>query len=595
MATVADLVRLQRQALISGRVAEPSVRRVLPESAKQAAAKAIAAQAIYAGGLSQRVNDVSVSARAMQAPSLGALERERLKPCPTGYQRDARGECVIVIETGTVANSIPAEYRFGPTLSQFRPVLDFNGAVPGRSTAESLQTLKRNLGRLSKGLNGLGAASRRTSTRLGGLGATVSLPGLTSGSTSTSTTLTSQQIIDGLNAQITSLSAQVTKLQSDYAALDSACQKTADNLASRTAALNTCNATLATTKTALDAANAKIATLTAQVDSLTAALASKTTDYDAQVRLVADRDATIASVNATLADVRNQLSAALAAAADLTAKLADAAAQSDAQKATITSVQTDLANTTAAVDQLKAALAAASLDNQRLAQQVTSLTADKNKLTLDLSTATTKASMALAENGQLRSAMDAATKSLASANSAIAALKAVCSTLSASSGAVNGLGALHMDAMSRGSSRWRSVRRGDLGGLGAMLQTNFGPSVIGDDVFSNIAASAGVATTGTTGGPAALAVAAPGAMPDYREMYADCLKLAERIKAELDAKAGFIDPKNCPTKSCPTCPVCPTGTECPACPECQTATTESSTPNWLPMAVLGVSAAKLFL
>lgn len=439
MATVADLVRLQRQAIISGRVGVPSISRVIPESARQAASKAIASQAIYGGGLSQRINDVSVSARAMQPPSLGALERERMKPCPTGYQRDARGECVIVIETSTVANAIPAEYRFGPTLSQFRPVLDFNGAVPGQSTTESLRTIKRNLGRAAVGLNGLRSSMRRGG--LSGLGVTalsVTSPSLTtSGST---LTLTTQQVIDALNAQIAALTSQVTKLQSDYEKLNSACEASSS-------ALSSCNAALADVRGRLDAANAEIARLNLIIANMSRDLSMSQMNID--------------SLNGKIADLKAALDAA--------------AAQINAARDTI--------------DGLRSQLAAANGDVASLRQQLDAMRAERDALA---------------------AAASAATAQLASANSAVAALKAVCSTLSAPA----------------------AVSLRGLRGLGETLD----PS-----------------------------------------SYAECLKLAEKIKADLDSKAGFIDPKDCPRPE--------------ACPPCAA----SETPNWLPLAVVGVSAAKLFL
>lgn len=216
MASVADLVRLQRQRIITDRVATPSISRVLPESAKQAASKAIASQAIYAGGLSQRQNDVSVSAQAMGAPyalrrQLGALEAQMARPCPTGYVRDGRGECVVVIDE--VPAGIPArptEYK-GPTnsyiSSSFRPT--FDAAVPGQTTTQGFNQAKAGLRVLKKQLSSLARISATPVVRqLSGLGATLTTGTISTGTISTgtiSTSLTTQQIIDGLNAQITSL------------------------------------------------------------------------------------------------------------------------------------------------------------------------------------------------------------------------------------------------------------------------------------------------------------------------------------------------------------------------------------------------------
>jgi predicted nucleic acid-binding Zn-ribbon protein len=506
--TVADQVRQMREGIIADRVAVAKIRTVLPESSKQAASRAIAAQAIYAGGLSQRSNDVSVNAMAMQAPRasmLGALQREMAKPCPTGYVRDGRGECVVVIETGTPQNAIPYEYRGGPTLSQFRPILDLNAAVPGRSTTVTLQTLKRNLGRLSVGLNGLSAASNRAASRayksgLNGLGLTLTTGGtVTGGTISTgpiSTTLTTQQIIDGLNAQITSLNSQVTNLQSQYASLDAACQKS-------TTDLSTCNATLANTKAALDAANAQIATLTSQVNALTSQLTAANSSVTTLQQTVATRDATIAAINATLADIKSQLAAAQAQVTDLKNQLAASNTSMTAANAQAASLQSQVAS---------------------LQSQLAAVTADRNNLA---------------------SAAQTATAQLASANSAIAALKAVCSALSSTASAqattLKGLGVMTMDAKV-GNGEYGDVKHGMLGGLG-------GPVLVG---------------------------------PDYPAMYANCVKLAQQIKADLDAKAGFIDPATCPKTECPSCP----GSDLPP--------TAQKAANWLPLVVAGVSAVKLF-
>ncbi len=639
MSTVADEARKIRQQIIANRVAQPSIRQIGP-SGKQRVEQAIAQGAIFASGDDvTRGDSFNVNARPQSNPVPYAWQGFGAAPsaaCPTGYQRDALGRCIVVIETGTVANSIPAEYRLGPTLSQFRPILDLNAVAPPGTVRESITVLKGNLRKLSKGLNGLGAASKRMSTGLNGLGLTVTTsPTISTGIT---TTFTTQQVIDGLNAQITTLNATVTKLQSDYAALDAACQKTADNLASRTAALNTCNANLASTKSALDAANARIATLTTQVNNLTATLNTRTADYNTQLQLVATRDATITQITATLADVRNQLAAAQASVTDLNSRLLAAYKQSDAQQTTITSTQTDLAAAKAAIDQLRAALAAATTDNQRLSQQVVGVTADRDRLTLDLSnvrgqltTATSDASecqtalaAAKAENDALRNAVGAATQQLASANSAIAALKAVCSALSSpeSSTALRGLaglGVINLD-LKDATGRWREPRRGfnGLGIVGAQYG-NFNTSLY-EDLIGKEALFDQKEAESTYSGPSQLAIGTGDAVKDYEALYARCIEYAKKIKGDLDAMSDFIHPSKCgipkgyvpegtvpkgyvpegtvpagyvPASSCKSCEGLIDPASCPKDPN-EAPPALKKVNNWVPLMVAGFSAYKVF-
>ena len=141
MRTVADIMREQRQALAE---ANSNHRYMTAQSqfalAEQGANLARYYQPTRAGrSLSQ-----AMEARAKnEIDAQMQLAKKMGEPCPTGYSRDGRGECVVKIDQGL---AVPTEYQ-GPTISYNTQSYDFVSAfnrpstVPGSALVSTLQGL----------------------------------------------------------------------------------------------------------------------------------------------------------------------------------------------------------------------------------------------------------------------------------------------------------------------------------------------------------------------------------------------------------------------------------------------------------------------
>ena len=121
MASVADLVRLQRQS-----IAERNSNARYTQAGEQLAYAVARASNDMRPPTYNPMTPLE-EARLRKAGTLQGLaemERQKSIPCPTGYKRNASGECVVTITT--VSSLLPESTEFmGPTISYNREPTTF--------------------------------------------------------------------------------------------------------------------------------------------------------------------------------------------------------------------------------------------------------------------------------------------------------------------------------------------------------------------------------------------------------------------------------------------------------------------------------------
>ena len=141
MRTAADILREQRQALAASRLNHR-----LTDAQRSFQAATSFGQAMVRPSFSTSDSTAAGAAVRNAADIFRNIEREKQKPCPTGYKRNASGECVLVIDT--VPAGIPGrtEWR-GPTLTQnkeatsFAQPLNRSAPLPGQAYSTVLSGL----------------------------------------------------------------------------------------------------------------------------------------------------------------------------------------------------------------------------------------------------------------------------------------------------------------------------------------------------------------------------------------------------------------------------------------------------------------------
>lgn len=142
MASIADLVRLQREAL-----ATANLNPRLQEAQRHLGAAVMTRNGTVMPKMTPPTNQSMYEFRVKNAIDAAArIAADQQKPCPTGYERNASGECVVRIDT--VPRGLPGRTEFqGPTLTQNKEAASysqpFNRAapLPGMAYSSTLQGL----------------------------------------------------------------------------------------------------------------------------------------------------------------------------------------------------------------------------------------------------------------------------------------------------------------------------------------------------------------------------------------------------------------------------------------------------------------------